>query len=50
MNTFVGYCARLGIVRVLSVPLTMVGLMYLLWRLAAPPEDLGDDRGESSRP
>lgn len=49
MNSFIGYCARLGIVRVLSVPLTMVVIMYLLFRLAAPPEDLGDTDGEGRR-
>jgi hypothetical protein len=48
MNTVVGYCARLGIVRVLSVPLIMVAVMYLLWVLAKPPEDLGDE-GETDR-
>ncbi len=41
---------RLGIVRVLSVPLTMVAIMYGLWVLAAPPDDLGDDNGETKRP
>jgi hypothetical protein len=50
MNTLVNYCARLGIVRVLSVPVSMAVLMYLLWRLAAPPEDLDNDRGETNRP
>jgi len=50
MNSLVGYCARLGIVRVLSVPLAMVLIMYLLFRLAAPPEDLGDGDGETRRP
>ena len=50
MNNFVSYCARLGIVRVLSVPLAMVAVMYLLWVMAKPPEDLGDDDGEVNRP
>ncbi len=49
MNSLIGYCARLGIVRVLSVPLAMILLMYLLFRLAAPPEDLGDAEGETRR-
>ena len=49
MNNVVSYCARLGIVRVLSVPLAMVLIMYLLFRLAAPPEDLGDSDGETGR-
>jgi hypothetical protein len=48
MNNLVGYCARLGIIRVLSVPLGIAALMYLLWLLAAPPEDLGDE-GETNR-
>ncbi len=43
MNGFIDYIARLGIVRVLSVPVAMIILMYLLFRLAAPPEDLGDN-------
>lgn len=43
------YLLRLGIVRVLSVPLAMVAIMYALWVLAAPPEDLGDDNGETNR-
>ncbi|HKD69749.1 MAG TPA: hypothetical protein VKB84_23120 [Candidatus Binataceae bacterium] len=47
MNSVIGYCARLGIIRVLSVPLGMILLMYLLFRLAAPPEDLGDSDGET---
>ncbi len=49
MNSIIGYCARLGIVRVLSVPLAMALIMYLLFRLAAPPEDLGDTDGEMRR-
>jgi hypothetical protein len=49
MNDVISYCARLGIVRVLSVPLGMVLVMYLLFRLAAPPEDLGDTESESGR-
>ena len=49
MNSLVSYCARLGIVRVLSVPLAMVVIMYLLYQLAAPPEDLGDTDGETPR-
>jgi hypothetical protein len=49
MNSFFGYIARLGIVRVASVPLAMVLIMYLLFRLAAPPEDLGDNDGETGR-
>jgi len=40
------FMARLGIVRVLSVPVGMAVLMYLLYRLAAPPEDLGDNDAE----
>jgi hypothetical protein len=49
MGNLLSYCARLGIVRVLSVPIAMVAIMYLLWVLATPPEDLGDD-GDSNRP
>lgn len=49
MNNVINYCARLGIVRVLSVPLAMVLIMYLLFRLAAPPEDLGDTDSETGR-
>jgi hypothetical protein len=41
---------RLGIVRVLSVPLAMIALMYGLWVLATPPDDLGDNDGEHNRP
>jgi hypothetical protein len=44
------FIARLGIVRVLSVPVLMGLSMYLLFRLAAPPEDLGDNEGEARRP
>ncbi len=40
------YLLRLGIVRVLSVPLAMVAIMYGLWVLAKPPEDLGDENGD----
>jgi hypothetical protein len=47
MNNVINYCARLGIVRVLSVPLGMILIMYLLFRLAAPPEDLGDTDDET---
>lgn len=50
MNSLIGYLARLGIVRVLSVPLAMIALMYGLWVLAAPPEDLGEEGGESNKP
>ena len=47
----VNYCLRLGIIRVLSVPLAMAAVMYLLWVMARPPEDLGgDDDGEVNRP
>ncbi len=49
MNTFVDYIARLGIIRVLSVPVAMAVLMYLLYRLAAPPEDLGEIEAEDRR-
>jgi Na+/H+ antiporter NhaD/arsenite permease-like protein len=48
MNFF-DYIARLGIVRVLSVPVSMTVLMYLLYRLAAPPADLGDTETEDRR-
>jgi hypothetical protein len=50
MNSFFGFIARLGVVRVLSVPVSMVVLMYLLFRLAAPPENLGDGEDEGHRP
>jgi Na+/H+ antiporter NhaD/arsenite permease-like protein len=49
MNNFIQFIARLGIVRVLSVPLAMALVMYVLFRLAAPPEDLGDLDGETRR-
>jgi hypothetical protein len=49
MSALISYMARLGIVRVLSVPTAMVVLMCLLWMLAAPPEDLGDDGGETNK-
>ncbi len=50
MNSFLDYIARLGIVRVLSVPVAMGVIMYLLYRLAAPPEDLGEVEAEERRP
>ncbi|MGO9061109.1 MAG: hypothetical protein ACLQU2_27565 [Candidatus Binataceae bacterium] len=43
----IAYLLRLGIVRVLSVPLAMTAIMYGLWVLAAPPDDLGDENGDS---
>jgi hypothetical protein len=46
MSSLIGFIARLGIVRVLSVPVFMVIIMYLLFRLAAPPEDLGDSENQ----
>ena len=33
----------MGIVRVLFVPIVMILIMYGLWVLAAPPEDLDED-------
>jgi Na+/H+ antiporter NhaD/arsenite permease-like protein len=49
MNDFIDYIARLGIVRVLSVPVFMAVIMYLLYRWAAPPEDLGEIESEERR-
>jgi uncharacterized membrane-anchored protein len=49
MNAFIDYIARLGIIRVLSVPVSMGIVMYLLYRLAAPPEDLGEVESEERR-
>jgi hypothetical protein len=34
---------RTGIVRVLFVPIVMIAIMYGLWVLAAPPNDLDED-------
>jgi Na+/H+ antiporter NhaD/arsenite permease-like protein len=49
MNSFLDFIARLGIVRVLSVPVAMIVIMCLLFRLATPPENLGDNEGDAQR-
>jgi hypothetical protein len=38
---------RMGIVRVLFVPIVMGLIMYGLWVLAAPPKDKDDDHAQS---
>ena len=38
----ISYLAHLGIVRVLSLPVVLTLIIYLLWIMAAPPKD-GDD-------
>lgn len=38
MGDLINYIAHVGIVRVLSVPVSMGLLIYILYRLAAPPE------------
>ncbi len=38
MGDLINYIAHVGIVRVLSVPAAMGLLIYILYRLAAPPE------------
>jgi hypothetical protein len=43
MAELISYLAHLGIVRVLSVPIVLIGLVYLLWLLAAPPPDRDRD-------
>jgi hypothetical protein len=42
MGNVISYLAHLGIVRVLSVPTTMVVALYLIYRAAKPPP-LDDD-------
>ncbi len=39
MGELISYLAHLGIVRVLSVPIVLIGMVYLLWILAAPPPE-----------
>lgn len=48
MAELIGYLAHLGIVRVLSVPAVMAVMLYLVYRLAAPREDLEEDDGQNS--
>ncbi len=43
MGALISHIAHLGIVRVLSVPVGMAVVMYLLFQLAAPPEELDGD-------
>ncbi len=43
MGDLISYFAHQGIVRVLSVPVVIIALIYILWTLAAPPEDLDGD-------
>ncbi len=39
MSGLIEYLGRLGIVRVLSVPVLMVVLVWVLYLLAAPPHE-----------
>jgi hypothetical protein len=43
MDSLTGYLLRIGIVRVLSVPVAMVVLISLLWIMARPPQDDNDE-------
>jgi hypothetical protein len=43
MGDLLGSLARMGIVRVLFVPIVMALIMYGLWVLAKPPEDLDEE-------
>jgi hypothetical protein len=43
MGDLVTYLLHLGIVRVLSVPVAMSLIIYVLYRMAAPPEWNNDD-------
>jgi len=45
MGDLINYIAHVGIVRVLSVPASMGLMIYILYRLAAPPE--WHDNGEN---
>jgi hypothetical protein len=40
---------RTGIVRVLFVPVVMMAIMYLLWVLASPPDDLDDEDSHAQK-
>jgi len=42
MSDLISSILHMGIVRVLSVPLAIAGLIYLIWIMAAPPKDDGD--------
>jgi len=42
---FIGYLGHEGIVRVLSVPVLMAVLLWILYVLAAPPRDANHDDG-----
>ena len=48
MSGFIGYLGHQGIVRVLSVPVLMGALLYILYLLAAPPHDNNQDDGIES--
>lgn len=48
MSGLFGYLGHLGIVRVLSVPVLMGALLYILYLLAAPPHDSNQDDGVES--
>ena len=48
MSGLLGYLGHQGIVRVLSVPVLMGALLYILYLLAAPPRD--DDRDDGIEP
>lgn len=45
MGDLLSYLAHQGIVRVLSVPIIIAAIMYVLWILAAPPSDLDENEG-----
>ncbi|HEY6420870.1 MAG TPA: hypothetical protein VIX59_17885 [Candidatus Binataceae bacterium] len=47
MGGLITYLSQTGIVRVLSVPIAMSILIYILWILATPPPlDDHDDEGQ----
>lgn len=48
MSGFIDYLAHLGIVRVLSVPVLMGALVWVLYVWAAPPRENRDDGVEQS--
>ena len=48
MGELVSYLGHQGIVRVLSVPVLMTALLYILYLLAAPHDDNRDDGVEPS--
>jgi len=48
MSGLIGYLGHQGIVRVLSVPVAIAVLVYLLYLMAAPPA--GNHRDDSVEP